>query len=235
MRRSRQRNSKIKFQPPCREVRGNLLEKGFPWGSCRRRRLMRAILPYCPMYGQLRQPCHTIPYTGNHAARSSSVCGRGRRHLPPRGKAFSQQRLTPCIIHSSNLFFRASGRRRWIFCCISTFTAAAAAACGTVAGFVLRPAAGADGAAGLHQPRPAGPWHRLCRASGDLYCIGTGIGLVLRRIGGTPLTVWHIFWLGGITPWLLTAGIMWWGRRRRCGSVRQNTALQRGKICRTAG
>ena len=46
------------------------------------------------------------------------------------------------------------------------------------------------------------------------YCIGTGIGLVLRRIGGTPLTVWHIFWLGGITPWLLTAGIMWWGRRR---------------------
>ena len=46
------------------------------------------------------------------------------------------------------------------------------------------------------------------------YCIGTGIGLVLRRIGGTPLAVWHIFWLGGITPWLLTAGIMWWGRRR---------------------
>ena len=46
------------------------------------------------------------------------------------------------------------------------------------------------------------------------YCIGTGIGLVLRRIGGTPLTVWHIFWLGGITPWLLTGFIMWWGRRR---------------------
>lgn len=46
------------------------------------------------------------------------------------------------------------------------------------------------------------------------YCIGTGIGLVLRRVGGTPLAAWHIFWLGGITPWLLTAGIMWWGRRR---------------------
>ena len=46
------------------------------------------------------------------------------------------------------------------------------------------------------------------------YCIGTGIGLVLRRIGGAPLAVWRIFWLGGITPWLLTAGIMWWGRRK---------------------
>ena len=46
------------------------------------------------------------------------------------------------------------------------------------------------------------------------YCIGTGIGLVLRRVGGTPLAVWRIFWLGGITPWLLTALIMWWGRRR---------------------
>ena len=46
------------------------------------------------------------------------------------------------------------------------------------------------------------------------YCIGTGIGLVLRRVGGVPLTVWRIFWLGGITPWLLTALIMWWGRRR---------------------
>ena len=46
------------------------------------------------------------------------------------------------------------------------------------------------------------------------YCIGTAIGLALRRIGGTPLTVWHIIWLGGITPWLLTGLIMWWGRRR---------------------
>lgn len=25
------------------------------------------------------------------------------------------------------------------------------------------------------------------------YCIGTGIGLVLRRVGGALLTVWHIF------------------------------------------
>ena len=46
------------------------------------------------------------------------------------------------------------------------------------------------------------------------YCIGTAIGLALRRIGGTPLTVWHIVWLDGITPWLLTGLIMWWGRRR---------------------
>ena len=46
------------------------------------------------------------------------------------------------------------------------------------------------------------------------YCIGTAIGLALRRIGGTPLAVWHIIWLDGITPWLLTGLIMWWGRRR---------------------
>ena len=46
------------------------------------------------------------------------------------------------------------------------------------------------------------------------YCIGTAIGLALRRIGGTPLTVWRIIWLDGITPWLLTGLIMWWGRRR---------------------
>ena len=30
------------------------------------------------------------------------------------------------------------------------------------------------------------------------YCIGTAIGLALRRIGGTPLTVWRIIWLDGI-------------------------------------
>lgn len=46
------------------------------------------------------------------------------------------------------------------------------------------------------------------------YCAGTGIGLALRQVGGMPLTVWHIIWLGGITPWLLTGFIMWWGRRR---------------------
>ena len=40
------------------------------------------------------------------------------------------------------------------------------------------------------------------------YCIGTAIGLALRRIGGTPLTVWRIVWLDGITPWLLTGLIM---------------------------
>ena len=53
------------------------------------------------------------------------------------------------------------------------------------------------------------------------YCIGTGIGLVLRRVGGTPLAVWRIFWLGGITPWLLTALIMWWGDRK---STRLNSS-----------
>lgn len=46
------------------------------------------------------------------------------------------------------------------------------------------------------------------------YCIGTGIALLMRRVGGTPQFVWRIFWLDGITPWLLTAFIMWWGRRR---------------------
>ena len=48
----------------------------------------------------------------------------------------------------------------------------------------------------------------------SLYCIGTGIALLMRRVGGTPQFVWRIFWLDGITPWLLTAFIMWWGRRR---------------------
>ena len=46
------------------------------------------------------------------------------------------------------------------------------------------------------------------------YCIGTGIALLMRRVGGAPQFVWRIFWLDGITPWLLTAFIMWWGRRR---------------------
>ena len=42
-----------------------------------------------------------------------------------------------------------------------------------------------------------GTWEMCIR---DSYCIGTAIGLALRRIGGTPLTVWHIIWLDGITP-----------------------------------
>ena len=46
------------------------------------------------------------------------------------------------------------------------------------------------------------------------YCIGTGIALLMRRVGGTSQFVWRIFWLDGITPLLLTAFIMWWGRRR---------------------
>ena len=27
------------------------------------------------------------------------------------------------------------------------------------------------------------------------YCIGTGIALLMRRVGGTPQFVWRIFWL----------------------------------------
>ena len=46
------------------------------------------------------------------------------------------------------------------------------------------------------------------------YCIGTGISLLMRRVGGMPQLIWRILWLDGITPWLLTAFIMWWGRRR---------------------
>ena len=34
------------------------------------------------------QPCRGLPFTGCHG-RAAPVCGRGRRHLPPRGKAFS--------------------------------------------------------------------------------------------------------------------------------------------------
>lgn len=61
------------------------------------------------------------------------------------------------------------------------------------------------------------------------YCIGTGIGLVLRRVGGALLTVWHIFWLGGITPWLLTGFLMWWGRRRalRLCTTKYNLTTQK--------
>lgn len=46
------------------------------------------------------------------------------------------------------------------------------------------------------------------------YCIGTGISLLMRRVGGMPQLIWRILWLDGITPWLLTAFIMWWGRCR---------------------
>ena len=46
------------------------------------------------------------------------------------------------------------------------------------------------------------------------YCIGTGISLLMRRVGGMPQLIWRILWLDGITPWLLTVFIMWWGRRR---------------------
>ena len=47
-----------------------------------------------------------------------------------------------------------------------------------------------------------------------IYCVGTVISLLMRSLGGTPLLVWRILWLDGMTPWLLTALIFWWGRRR---------------------
>ena len=110
------------------------------------------------------------------------------------------------------------------------------AACGTVAGSVLRPAAGADGHC---WPISAGTRSGLGIVFvGHLvtfYCIGTGIGLALRRIGGTPLAAWHIFWLGGITPWLLTAPDYVVGAGAgRCTSVRPATALRPAKSCRAA-
>lgn len=83
-----------------------------------------------------------------------------------------------------------------------------------MAGAVLRPAAAAYAAAGLHQPRPLGLGIVFTGHLVTFYCIGTGIALLMRRVGGTPQFVWRIFWLDGITPWLLTAFIMWWGRRR---------------------
>ena len=117
------------------------------------------------MRGEL---CHTIPCMGRYL-RPSSICGRGRRHLPPWGKALSRNKGYHHVSSILPICSSPAGAGGVGYFAVSQlFTAAAAAACGTVAGFVLRPAAGADGTAGLYQPGPAGPWHRLCRASGDL-------------------------------------------------------------------
>ena len=47
-----------------------------------------------------------------------------------------------------------------------------------------------------------------------LYCVGNLLGLAVRLLGGPVWTVWQVLWLEGLTPWLLTALIWWWGRRR---------------------
>ena len=47
-----------------------------------------------------------------------------------------------------------------------------------------------------------------------LYCLGNLLGLGARLAGGPVWTVWQVCWLGGLTPWLVTA-LLWWGGRRR--------------------
>lgn len=47
-----------------------------------------------------------------------------------------------------------------------------------------------------------------------LYCAGNALGLAARLAGGTLRDVWRVLWLDGMTPWLLTGFLWWWGRRR---------------------
>ncbi|MBE5038596.1 metallophosphoesterase [Subdoligranulum sp. DSM 109015] len=47
-----------------------------------------------------------------------------------------------------------------------------------------------------------------------LYCAGNLLGLTARLLGGPVWTAWQVLWLEGLTPWLLTALIWWWGRRQ---------------------
>lgn len=47
-----------------------------------------------------------------------------------------------------------------------------------------------------------------------LYCAGNALGLAARLAGGPVRDVWRVLWLDGITPWLLTGFLWWWGRRR---------------------
>ena len=114
-------------------------------------------MPYYPVYG--RHP-HAFP---------SSVCGRGRRHLPPRGKALLPNKGVNHV--SSFLPIRSSAPRAGGAGCFAVpelFAAAALTAGGPVAGAVLRIAACADGRAGIYQPRPARAGHRVCRTSCDI-------------------------------------------------------------------
>lgn len=47
-----------------------------------------------------------------------------------------------------------------------------------------------------------------------LYCAGNALGLAARLAGGPLRDVWRVLWLDGMTPWLLTGFLWWWGRRR---------------------
>lgn len=47
-----------------------------------------------------------------------------------------------------------------------------------------------------------------------LYCAGNALGLAARLAGGPVRDVWRSLWLDGMTPWLLTGFLWWWGRRR---------------------
>ena len=83
-------------------------KKGFPrGGSWPRSGLMRGEL------------CHTIPCMGNHGISASHPSAGGAADTFPQGGegTLTEQRHQPCIILSSNSFFRASGRWRWMLCC----------------------------------------------------------------------------------------------------------------------
>ena len=174
-------------------------------------------MPYCPMYGQLRQPLPYYPVYGRHPHAFPHPSAGGAADTFPQGGRHSHETKATTMYHPFFQFVlpRLGQAALDILLYLNFFTAAAAAAGGTVAGFVLRPAAGADGAAGLYQPGPAGPWHRLCRASGDLFTASApALGWCCAASAARRWLLGTFFWLGGITPWLLTAGIMWWGRRR---------------------
>ena len=47
-----------------------------------------------------------------------------------------------------------------------------------------------------------------------LYCLGNLTGVAARLLGGPAWRVWRVLWLDGMTPWLLTGLVWWWGRHR---------------------
>ena len=47
-----------------------------------------------------------------------------------------------------------------------------------------------------------------------LYCAGNLAGFAARLLGGPVWQLWRALWLDGLTPWLLTGFLWWWGRRR---------------------
>lgn len=68
------------------------------------------------------------------------------------------------------------------------------------------------------------------------YCLGNLLGLAARLAGEPALTVWRVFWLEGLTPWLLTALLWWRGRARAvrlcttCYALTTPKALPGGKL-----